>query len=46
MWCVKLMICRDECQVVQMWYLFGRSGGGFVGLGDLQPFSYASLSSK
>lgn len=44
MWCVKLMICRDACQVVQMWYLFGRSCSGSVGLGDLQPFSHASLS--
>lgn len=42
MWCVRLMICRGECQVLQMWCYLGRSCGGSVRLDDLTLFLYTS----
>lgn len=43
LWCMRLMICRDKCQVLQMWCWLGRNYSGSVGPVDLTLFFFISL---
>lgn len=40
LWYMRLMICRDKCQVLQMWCWLGRSYIGPTGPVDLTLFFF------